>query len=109
MLWRVIEQEVVPTSEREGLAQTVWSPLAQGVLTGKYRPGEQPPESSRGADAEVGGSMRGFLRDDVLTRVQGPQAHAWLAWPPCRGPARACERWGAGRSFLQLGARAIGP
>ncbi|RBY88471.1 aldo/keto reductase family protein [Blastococcus sp. TF02A-26] len=76
MLWRVIEDEVVPTSEREGLAQIVWSPLAQGVLTGKYRPGEQPPEGSRGADAEVGGSMRGFLRDDVLTRVQGLQAVA---------------------------------
>ena len=70
MLWRVIEEEVVPTSEKEGLSQIVWSPLAQGVLTGKYRPGEQPPADSRGGHAEVGGSMKGFLRDDILTRVQ---------------------------------------
>ena len=70
MLWRVIEDEVVPTSEKEGLSQIVWSPLAQGVLTGKYRPGEQPPADSRGGHAEVGGSMQGFLRDDILTRVQ---------------------------------------
>jgi aryl-alcohol dehydrogenase-like predicted oxidoreductase len=70
MLWRVIEDEVVPTSEKEGLSQIVWSPLAQGVLTGKYRPGEQPPADSRGGHAEVGGSMQGFLRDDLLTRVQ---------------------------------------
>ncbi|MGY1747346.1 aldo/keto reductase family protein [Blastococcus sp. SYSU D00695] len=76
MLWRVIEDEVVPTSEREGLAQIVWSPLAQGVLTGKYLPGEQPPAGSRAADTEVGGSMRGFLRDEVLTRVQGLRAVA---------------------------------
>jgi aryl-alcohol dehydrogenase-like predicted oxidoreductase len=70
MLWRVIEDEVVPTSEKEGLAQIVWSPLAQGVLTGKYLPGQQPPPDSRGGHAEVGGSMQRFLRDDVLTRVQ---------------------------------------
>jgi aryl-alcohol dehydrogenase-like predicted oxidoreductase len=71
MLWRVIEEEVVPTSEREGLSQIVWSPLAQGVLTGKYRPGEQPPADSRGGHAEVGGSMKGFLTDEILTAVQG--------------------------------------
>ncbi|MGY1638073.1 aldo/keto reductase family protein [Geodermatophilus sp. SYSU D00742] len=70
MLWRVIEDEVVPTSEKEGLSQIVWSPLAQGVLTGKYLPGQQPPPDSRGGHAEVGGSMQRFLRDDVLTRVQ---------------------------------------
>jgi aryl-alcohol dehydrogenase-like predicted oxidoreductase len=70
MLWRVIEDEVVPTSEKEGLSQIVWSPLAQGVLTGKYLPGRQPPADSRGGHAEVGGSMQRFLRDDVLTRVQ---------------------------------------
>ncbi|MGY1824656.1 aldo/keto reductase family protein [Geodermatophilus sp. SYSU D00079] len=70
MLWRVIEDEVVPTSEKEGLSQIVWSPLAQGVLTGKYLPGQQPPADSRGGHAEVGGSMQRFLRDDVLTRVQ---------------------------------------
>jgi aryl-alcohol dehydrogenase-like predicted oxidoreductase len=71
MLWRVIEAEVVPTSEKEGLSQIVWSPLAQGVLTGKYRPGEQPPADSRGGHAEAGQSMRGFLTDEILTRVQG--------------------------------------
>src|SRR6478752_197617 len=70
MLWRVIESEVVPTSEKEGLSQIVWSPLAQGVLTGKYRPGEQPPADSRAGHAEVGGSMRGFMTDDILGRVQ---------------------------------------
>ncbi|TQN43512.1 aryl-alcohol dehydrogenase-like predicted oxidoreductase [Blastococcus colisei] len=71
MLWRVIEPEVVPTSEKEGLSQIVWSPLAQGVLTGKYLPGEQPPADSRGGHAEAGTSMRGFLREDILTAVQG--------------------------------------
>jgi aryl-alcohol dehydrogenase-like predicted oxidoreductase len=71
MLWRVIEDEVVPTSEKEGLSQIVWSPLAQGVLTGKYLPGRQPPADSRGGHGEAGGSMQRFLRDDVLTRVQG--------------------------------------
>jgi aryl-alcohol dehydrogenase-like predicted oxidoreductase len=70
MLWRVIESEVVPTSEKEGLSQIVWSPLAQGVLTGKYLPGQQPPADSRGGHATVGGSMQGYLTDDVLTRVQ---------------------------------------
>jgi aryl-alcohol dehydrogenase-like predicted oxidoreductase len=70
MLWRVIEDEVVPTSEKLGLSQIVWSPLAQGILTGKYRPGEQPPSDSRAGHAEAGQSMRGFLRDDILRRVQ---------------------------------------
>src|SRR5512134_1140392 len=70
MLWRVIEDEVVPTSEKEGLSQIVWSPLAQGVLTGKYRPGEQPAPDSRAGHAEAGTSMRGFLTDDILGRVQ---------------------------------------
>jgi aryl-alcohol dehydrogenase-like predicted oxidoreductase len=70
MLWRVIEAEVVPTSEQEGVSQIVWSPLAQGVLTGKYLPGQQPPADSRGGHATVGGSMQSYLTDDVLTRVQ---------------------------------------
>nr|WP_204261310.1 aldo/keto reductase family protein [Blastococcus saxobsidens] len=70
MLWRVIEAEVVPTSEQEGLSQIVWSPLAQGILTGKYLPGQQPPADSRAGHAEAGQSMKGFLRDDILTRVQ---------------------------------------
>ncbi len=71
MLWRVIEEEVVPTSEQHGLSQIVWSPLAQGILTGKYLPGQQPPADSRGGHAEAGGSMRRFLRnEELLTRVQ---------------------------------------
>ena len=71
MLWRVIEAEVVPTSEREGLGQIVFSPLAQGVLTGKYKPGEPPPAGSRATD-DKGGShfIARWLTDDVLTRVQ---------------------------------------
>jgi aryl-alcohol dehydrogenase-like predicted oxidoreductase len=70
MLWRVIESEVVPACEKEGLSQIVWSPLAQGVLTGKYRPGEQPAADTRAGHASVGGSMKGFLSDDILGRVQ---------------------------------------
>jgi aryl-alcohol dehydrogenase-like predicted oxidoreductase len=70
MLWRVIEDSVVPTSVQEGVSQIVWSPLAQGVLTGKYLPGEQPPAGTRGADPEAGRFIRNFLTDDVLTRVQ---------------------------------------
>ncbi|MFV0287420.1 MAG: aldo/keto reductase family protein [Demequina sp.] len=71
MLWRVIEGEVIPASEECGLGQIVWSPVAQGVLTGKYRPGEAPPAGSRATDYKVGESMiQRFLTDDVLTRVQ---------------------------------------
>ncbi len=70
MLWRVIETEVVPTSEQEGVSQIVWSPLAQGVLTGKYQPGQAPPADSRGGHAQAGGSMKGYLTDDILGRVQ---------------------------------------
>ncbi|GEP37020.1 aldo/keto reductase [Nocardioides psychrotolerans] len=71
MLWRVIEAEVVPTSEELGLGQVVWSPIAQGVLTGKYKPGEQPPAGSRATDDKGGSDMISrWLKDDVLTRVQ---------------------------------------
>jgi aryl-alcohol dehydrogenase-like predicted oxidoreductase len=74
MLWRVIEDEVVPTSATHGLSQIVWSPLAQGILTGKYLPGQQPPPDSRGGHAEAGGSMKRFLRnEELLTRVQDLQ------------------------------------
>ncbi|RFU22517.1 aldo/keto reductase family protein [Geodermatophilus marinus] len=73
MLWRVIEDEVVPTCEREGVSQIVWSPVAQGVLTGKYRPGEQPPAGSRATDPEGSRFLARFLRDEVLTRVQDLQ------------------------------------
>jgi len=70
MLWRVIEAEVVPTCDELGLSQIVWSPIAQGVLTGKYQPGAQPPEGSRATDERGGAFMRDLLRNDVLTRVQ---------------------------------------
>jgi aryl-alcohol dehydrogenase-like predicted oxidoreductase len=70
MLWRVIEAEVVPTCEREGIGQIVWSPIAQGVLTGKYRPGEAPPAGSRATDRTGGTFIKRILDDRVLERVQ---------------------------------------
>jgi aryl-alcohol dehydrogenase-like predicted oxidoreductase len=71
MLWRVIEDEVVPTSRELGVSQIVWSPIAQGVLTGKYQPGQQPPAGSRATDEKGGANMiKRFMNDDVLTRVQ---------------------------------------
>jgi aryl-alcohol dehydrogenase-like predicted oxidoreductase len=70
MLWRVIEAEVVPASEELGIGQVVFSPIAQGVLTGKYLPGQQPPEGSRATDANGSNFVRRFLTDDVLNRVQ---------------------------------------
>jgi aryl-alcohol dehydrogenase-like predicted oxidoreductase len=71
MLWRVIEAEVVPTCEELGLGQVVFSPIAQGILTGKYRPGEDYPAGSRATDEKGGADMIGrWLKDDVLTRVQ---------------------------------------
>jgi aryl-alcohol dehydrogenase-like predicted oxidoreductase len=78
MLWRVIDAEVVPTCRELGLSQIVWSPLAQGVLTGKYQPGQAPPAGSRATDEKGGATfISRFLRDDVLTRVQAlkPIAH----------------------------------
>ena len=70
-LWRVIEAEVVPTSRELGISQIVWSPVAQGVLTGKYLPGRVPPEGSRATDANGGSDMIArWMRDDVLERVQ---------------------------------------
>ncbi|MHA6511644.1 aldo/keto reductase family protein [Tessaracoccus sp. Z1128] len=72
MLWRVIEDEVVPASQEVGVSQIVWSPIAQGVLTGKYLPGQPAPEGSRATDTKGGQSMISrWMRDDVLTRVQG--------------------------------------
>ena len=69
-LWRVIEAEVMPTCRELGISQIVWSPMAQGVLTGKYQPGQPAPEGSRGADERLGGMMGKYLSDEVLTRVQ---------------------------------------
>jgi aryl-alcohol dehydrogenase-like predicted oxidoreductase len=70
-LWRVIEDEVVPASRELGISQIVWSPVAQGVLTGKYKPGAELPSGSRATDAAGGADMIGsWLRDEVLTGVQ---------------------------------------
>ena len=71
MLWRVIEGKVVPTSEELGISQIVWSPMAQGVLSGKYLPGQPVPEGSRATDEKSGaGFIKGFMRDEVLEAVQ---------------------------------------
>ncbi len=72
MIGRGIEKEVIPVCEREGLGQVVFSPLAQGVLTGKYKPGAPPPADSRAADPRQNMFMgnRGALDQDTLVRVQ---------------------------------------
>jgi len=71
MLWRVIEKEVVPLSKANGIGQIVWSPIAQGALTGKYLPGKKPPAGSRATDKKGGASMISrWMRDEVLAAVQ---------------------------------------
>ncbi|HEX2134176.1 MAG TPA: aldo/keto reductase family protein [Actinophytocola sp.] len=70
MLWRVIEPEVVPASEAEGISQIVWSPIAQGVLTGKYLPGQPVPAGSRATDESGRNFISRLLRDEVLEKVQ---------------------------------------
>jgi len=69
-LWRVIEAEVLPLCKQEGIGQIVWSPIAQGVLTGKYLPGQAPPEGSRATDPTGGTFIKRLMQDDVLERVQ---------------------------------------
>jgi aryl-alcohol dehydrogenase-like predicted oxidoreductase len=70
-LWRVIEGKVVPASEELGISQIVWSPMAQGVLSGKYLPGQPLPEGSRATDEKSGAQfIQRFLRDEVLEAVQ---------------------------------------
>jgi aryl-alcohol dehydrogenase-like predicted oxidoreductase len=69
MLWRVIESEIVPLCAREGIGQLVWSPLAQGLLTGKYRPGAPPPAGSRAEGPARSQFAVGALTEDVLKRV----------------------------------------
>ena len=70
MLWRVIEPEVVPLCEKEGIGQIVFSPIAQGVLTGKYQPGAAPPADSRATDPTGSGFIKRWLTDDTLSAVQ---------------------------------------
>jgi aryl-alcohol dehydrogenase-like predicted oxidoreductase len=90
LLWRGPEREVFGLCAREGIGQIVWSPLAQGVLTGKYLPGQAPPPDSRAASTEMGSFVQRWLREPVLAAVQRlrpvaeqaglPLAHLALAW-----------------------------
>ncbi len=70
MLWRRPEKAVIPLCAQNGISQIIWSPLAQGVLTGKYQPGHAAPVDSRAASDDMGGFISNFLTDDVLTAVQ---------------------------------------
>jgi len=69
MLWRVIEPEVIPLCQEAGIGQIVWSPIAQGVLTGKYLPGDQRPAGSRATEPGAAGDMEDYLTDRILDRV----------------------------------------
>jgi 1-deoxyxylulose-5-phosphate synthase len=70
LLWREPEREIFELCARNGISQIVWSPLAQGALTGKYKPGEAPPTGSRATSREMGWAMDRFRDDDVLEAVQ---------------------------------------
>ncbi len=70
MIWRAPEAELIPFCAQHGISQIVWSPLAQGVLTGKYRPGEPPPEDSRAASESMNWAMDRYRGDRVLEAVQ---------------------------------------
>ena len=84
MIQRKIEGEVIPLCEREGVGQVVFSPLAQGVLTGKYRPGDAPEEGTRAADPEYNRFMQQLMNEEVLSR--------WMGCAPSpRTPASACR------------------
>jgi aryl-alcohol dehydrogenase-like predicted oxidoreductase len=70
LLWRRPEKKVIPISAANGVSQIVWSPLAQGVLTGKYRPGAALPSDSRGASDSMGNAMKSWLEPSILEAVQ---------------------------------------
>ena len=89
LIWRVIEAEVVPLCQKEGVSQIVWSPLAQGILTGKYLPGTTPPEGTRATGPE-GGEMSWLLRDEVLEPVR---AYAALCREAGSTPASVALAW----------------
>src|SRR4051795_6812668 len=72
-LWRAPEKEVIPVCEANGISQIVWSPLAQGVLSGKYKPGEKPPSDSRAANKSMNRFIKQWLKDDTLRAVQDLQ------------------------------------
>jgi aryl-alcohol dehydrogenase-like predicted oxidoreductase len=90
LIWRVIEAEIVPLCEEEGLGQVVWSPLAQGILTGKYLPGTPPPEGSRATSKDGSEYIGWLLRDEVLEPVQ---AFAALAREAGYTPATVALAW----------------
>jgi aryl-alcohol dehydrogenase-like predicted oxidoreductase len=106
LLWREPEREVFPLCAANGISQIVWSPLAQGALTGKYKPGEAPPAGSRAASQDMGWAMDRFRDDDVLEAVQRLQpvadglgitmAQLALAWVLRRDEV-ACAIIGASR------------
>ena len=70
MIWRAPEAEVFELCRRHDISQIVWSPLAQGVLTGKYAPGQPAPPDSRASDEQMGGPIQGYMRDEILEAVQ---------------------------------------
>ncbi len=70
MIWRAPEAELLEFCEQHGISQIVWSPLAQGVLTGKYKPGEEPPSDSRAASSEMNWAMDRYRSDDLYEAVQ---------------------------------------
>ena len=70
LLYRVPEREVIPLCKDNGISQIVWSPLAQGALTGKYKPGEEPATGTRAASQQMGWAMDSYRDDEVLERVQ---------------------------------------
>ena len=90
MIWRSPEAELIPFCEEHGISQIVWSPIAQGVLTGKYVPGEPPPEDSRAAADSMNWAMDRYRSDELLEAVQKllpvaeqaglEMAHMALAW-----------------------------
>ena len=90
LLWRVIEAEVLPLCEREGIGQMVWSPLAQGVLTGKYRPGQPPVPGSRAASEAGRSFISRLMSDEVLEPVQ---EFAALARGAGHTPASVALAW----------------
>jgi aryl-alcohol dehydrogenase-like predicted oxidoreductase len=106
ILWREPEAEVFPLCAANGISQIVWSPLGQGALTGKYKPGEAPPAGTRAASQEMGWAMDRFRDDDVLEAVQGlrpiadglgiTMAQLALAWVLRRNEV-ACAIIGASR------------
>ena len=106
MIWRAPEAELIPFCAEHGISQIVWSPLAQGVLTGKYTPGEPPPADSRAASDEMGWRSDRYMHDEVLEAVQRlvPIAEgAGLRWRRWRSPGCCARRTSPRRSSAPRG------